>query len=92
MVQEGASTTPKTADEAAKKTYEFWATQPVPKLDEVITTNEPINEDIPLHKLRQEPYTLPAGFGWDTLNLDDPLVVKIDFLNYIKLILYFNLA
>jgi hypothetical protein len=33
-------------------------------------------EDIPLEKLRQDPYTLPAGFQWDTLNLDDPLVVN----------------
>ncbi len=66
----------KTADDAAKKTFEFWSTQPVPKIDEEVTGNEAIDEDIPLDKLRQEPYTLPAGFHWDTLNLDDPLVVS----------------
>ena len=29
-----------------------------------------------MEKLRHDPYTLPAGFQWDTLNLDDPLVVS----------------
>ena len=26
--------------------------------------------------MRQEPYSLPEGFKWDTLLLDDPLVLK----------------
>jgi len=56
--------------------YKFWSTQPVPKLNEVITTNEEINPDPPLDKIRSEPYTLPDGFKWDTLLLDDPLVLK----------------
>eukprot|EP00088_Acartia_fossae_P017955 TRINITY_DN20295_c0_g1_i2.p1 TRINITY_DN20295_c0_g1~~TRINITY_DN20295_c0_g1_i2.p1 ORF type:complete len:479 (+),score=119.17 TRINITY_DN20295_c0_g1_i2:30-1439(+) len=56
--------------------YKFWSTQPVPKLNEVITTNEEINPDPPLDKIRSEPYTLPDGFKWDTLVLDDPLVLK----------------
>ena len=29
-----------------------------------------------VEKLRKEPYTLPPGYHWDTLNLDDPLVVS----------------
>ncbi len=66
----------RTVDEAAKKTFEFWNTQPVPKIDEEITTNEEISPDIPLDKLRQEPYSLPSGFAWDTLNIDEPLVVS----------------
>ena len=41
-----------------------------------MTSNEPIQEDISVDKLRQESYTLPSGFQWDTLNLDDPLVVR----------------
>ena len=64
-------------DDAAKKTFEFWSTQPVPKIDEEVTTNEAISADIPIDKLRHEPYSLPAGFAWDTLNIDDPLVVRI---------------
>ena len=27
-------------------------------------------------QVRQEEFTLPAGFQWDTLQLDDPLVLK----------------
>ena len=50
----------------------------MPKLDEEIrdSTNESIHEDIAVEKLRKEPYTLPPGYHWDTLNLDDPLVVS----------------
>ncbi len=66
----------KTADDAAKKSFEFWSTQPVPRLDEEVTTNEEIEADIPLDRLRKEPYSLPKGFKWDTLNIDDPLVLK----------------
>ena len=62
-----------------KKTFEFWSTQPVPKIDEDITTNEPIEADIPVEKLRSMPYSLPAGFNWDTLNFDDPIVVTISY-------------
>ena len=29
-----------------------------------------------MEKLRKDPYTLPPGYHWDTLNLDDPLVVS----------------
>ena len=63
-------------DPADKKSYEFWSTQPVPKIDEEITTNEAIEPDLSIDKLRQDPYSLPAGFQWDTLNLDDPIVLK----------------
>lgn len=71
-----SSESAKTQEEAAKKQFEFWSTQPVPKINEEITTNECIHPDIPHDKLRQEPYSLPNGFEWDTLNLDDPLVLK----------------
>lgn len=68
----------KAKEAADKKSYEFWSTQPVPKLDEEITeANEEIEKDIPLANLRQEPYTLPSGFQWDTLNLSDPIVVGL---------------
>lgn len=41
--------------------------------DEKIVNNEPIEPD--KTSIRQEPYSLPADFQWDTLNLDDPLVL-----------------
>ena len=65
----------------------------VPALEEVITSNECISQDVTAeevqqqdenifqtfafsHQVRQEPYSLPDGFKWDTLLLDDPLVLK----------------
>ncbi|KAG8229524.1 hypothetical protein J437_LFUL004930 [Ladona fulva] len=66
----------KTTEEALQKQYQFWSTQPVPKMDEKITSNEAIEPDKKIPEIRQEPYTLPQGFHWDTLNLDDPLVLK----------------
>ena len=42
-----------------------------------MTVNEPIEEDKPQEELRHEPYSLPPGFTWDTLDLADPLVVSI---------------
>lgn len=63
----------KTQEEAMQKPYQFWSTQPVPKMDEKIVKNEPIEPD--KTSIRDQPYSLPAGFQWDTLNLDDPLVL-----------------
>ena len=71
-------------DSADKKSYEFWSTQPVPKIDEEITTNEAIEPDLSIDKLRQQPYSLPAGFHWDTLNLDDPIVVSKNYMDLFK--------
>ncbi|KAG7209847.1 hypothetical protein KM043_011452 [Ampulex compressa] len=63
----------KTQEEAMQKPYQFWSTQPVPKMDEKIVGNEPIEPA--KTSTRAEPYSLPADFQWDTLNLDDPLVL-----------------
>jgi len=68
--KEGA---PKSLDEAARKTYQFWDTQPVPKFDERITSNEAIEEDKPAEEIRSEPYSLPGGFHWETLDINDPI-------------------
>lgn len=66
---------PKTPEEALQKSYKFWSTQPVPKLDEKIQANESIEPDKELSEIRAEPYALPDGFKWDTLNLNEPLVL-----------------
>lgn len=65
----------KTTEEAMQKQFHFWNTQPVPKIDEKITVNEPIEANKTDEDIRQEPYGLPDGFQWDTLNLEDPLVL-----------------
>nr|XP_033787101.1 glycylpeptide N-tetradecanoyltransferase 2 isoform X4 [Geotrypetes seraphini] len=64
----------KNLDEASKRKYQFWDTQPVPKLDEVITSHGAIEPD--KDNVRQEPYSLPQGFTWDTLDLSDAEVLK----------------
>ncbi|XP_014218178.2 glycylpeptide N-tetradecanoyltransferase [Copidosoma floridanum] len=64
----------KTPEEAMQKSYQFWNTQPVPKMDETIVSNEPIEPD--KDSIRDEPYSLPQDFQWDTLNLDDPHVLE----------------
>lgn len=66
----------KTTEEALHKSYQFWSTQPVPKMDEKILSNEPIEPPKAPEDIRAEPYTLPDGFQWDTLNLNEPLVLK----------------
>lgn len=67
----------KTRDEALRKHFEFWDTQPVPKLDEDVTVNEVIETDKPADELRKEPYSLPSDFHWETLDLNEPLVVSV---------------
>ncbi|KAL7286435.1 glycylpeptide N-tetradecanoyltransferase [Trichogramma pretiosum] len=62
------------SEKKEQKSYEFWNTQPVPKLDEKIETNEAIEPD--KESVRAEPYSLPEGFHWDTLSLDDPAVLS----------------
>uniref|UniRef100_A0A8C5J8W3 Glycylpeptide N-tetradecanoyltransferase n=1 Tax=Junco hyemalis TaxID=40217 RepID=A0A8C5J8W3_JUNHY len=64
----------KNIDEAAKRKYQFWDTQPVPKLNEVITSHGAIEPD--KDNVRLEPYSLPQGFMWDTLDLSNAEVLK----------------
>ncbi|XP_058450950.1 glycylpeptide N-tetradecanoyltransferase-like isoform X2 [Malaya genurostris] len=70
------SKTAKTPEEAFNKSFKFWSTQPVPKMDEKIVVNEPIEADKAISEIRADPYTLPDGFTWDTINLHDPLQLK----------------
>ncbi|XP_070783564.1 glycylpeptide N-tetradecanoyltransferase 1-like [Enoplosus armatus] len=65
---------PKTVQQAKKHTYRFWDTQPVPRLGDSIVTHGPIVEgEGSIHK---EPYSLPQGFSWDTLDLSSPTVLS----------------
>ena len=53
-----------------KKTWKFWSTQPVIQLGKVHKEiNESINPDQDTSEIKQEPYLLPDGFKWDTLNI-----------------------
>lgn len=59
-----------------KESHKFWSTQPVPQMDEKPEGNEAIEADKEMSELRQEPYTLPDGFMWEALDLNEPLVLK----------------
>lgn len=66
-----------------KRKYEFWQTQPVPKLDEEVTSSEPIEADKSNDQIKKEPYRLLDGFKWDTLDIenDDQLKELYTLLN-----------
>lgn len=76
LLRAGEAKAPKTTEEALKKKYQFWDTQPVPKLDEDVNECGCIEDDKPIEELRGEPYTLPQGFVWDTLDISDEKVLK----------------
>ena len=44
--------------------------------DEDVDRNEAIEADKPQEEVRQEPYSLPHGFQWDTLDISKPMVVR----------------
>ncbi|KAG9337603.1 hypothetical protein JZ751_028455 [Albula glossodonta] len=66
----------KTMEEASRRSYQFWDTQPVPKLGEMVTSHGCIEPD--KANIREEPYSLPQGFSWDALDLGNPAVKAKD--------------
>lgn len=67
----------KTSEEATKHNYKFWSTQPVPQLDdEQICENEAIEADKAIAEIRVEPYSLPDGFEWETMTIDNQAELK----------------
>lgn len=64
------------------KVYKFWNTQPVPKIDK--TTDElvesefhkAIEADKMVNEIKQDPFALPEGFVWDTLDLNNDVILK----------------
>ncbi|XP_072312164.1 glycylpeptide N-tetradecanoyltransferase 2-like [Eucyclogobius newberryi] len=67
-------TLPRTLEQAKKHQYHFWDTQPVPKLGCAVTCHGPIAEGE--RSVRTEPYSLPQGFTWDTLDITSATVLK----------------
>lgn len=68
-----------------KEEWKFWETQPVPQLGTVIPkgTNEPIQPNKPIEEIKKEPFSLPDGFKWEEidLNQDDQLMELYTLLN-----------
>lgn len=76
VVHEGPAKTP---EEALHRHYEFWNTQPVPRIDEKLPANglnEPIEPNKDVDEIRDQPYTLPSDFMWDTLDINNAAVLK----------------
>ncbi|KAM9774248.1 glycylpeptide N-tetradecanoyltransferase 1-like [Syngnathus typhle] len=67
-------TMPKTLQQAMRRTYKFWDTQPVPKLGEIVISRGEITESEA--SAPEEPYSLPGGFSWDTLDLSGPSAIR----------------
>lgn len=59
-----------------KSRYQFWETQPVPMFNERPQRSEPIEPDKPPDEVKANPYNLPDGFVWDTLEINDDLILK----------------
>lgn len=65
------STTGRGSSGPASTGHAFWDTQPVPKLSDVVTQHGPIDADKPLSEIRPDPYPLPDGFEWCTIDVRD---------------------
>lgn len=68
-----------------KDEWKFWETQPVPQLGSQIPrgTNEPIQPDKDISEIKKEPFSLPDGFKWDDVDLNnhDQLLELYTLLN-----------
>lgn len=51
--------------------FKFWKTQPVPAIDEDVERHGPIDDAKTVADVRQEPYALPGGFEWSTIDTTD---------------------
>ncbi|KAJ3124442.1 Glycylpeptide N-tetradecanoyltransferase 2 [Nowakowskiella sp. JEL0407] len=56
--------------------FKFWNTQPVPKLDEDIMENGPIEADKPLEEIRKDPIALPKEFEWCVVDVENDTELK----------------
>lgn len=67
---------------APSKVYKFWNTQPVSKFDEGNESvsgsefHKAIEPDKTIVEIKQDPYALPEGFVWETLDLENTAVLK----------------
>ena len=59
--------------------------------DEKADGNEPLEGDKAVSEVRAEPYSLPEGFKWDTLNLDDPEQVRLTVAGSVIILIDFFL-
>lgn len=59
-----------------EKHHAFWDTQPMPRGEMRSELPEgPIVPNKPISEIRQEPYTMPNGFFWSNVTVNDPVQV-----------------
>lgn len=56
--------------------HKFWNTQPVPQEGEVFEEHGPIDELKTVSDVKQDPYTMPSGFDWVSLDVCDPVQLE----------------
>ncbi|KAJ1913378.1 glycylpeptide N-tetradecanoyltransferase [Mycoemilia scoparia] len=59
-----------------KKDHKFWNTQPVPQKPEDVKKDGPLHPDLPLDKIKKEPYKLPEGMYWCTVDIENEAEMK----------------
>ncbi|KAJ1808364.1 glycylpeptide N-tetradecanoyltransferase, partial [Coemansia sp. RSA 2599] len=62
--------------EEKKAVHQFWSTQPVPKSVEVVEKDGPVHPPLSPEQIRKEPYDLPAGLKWSSMDVEDAGDVK----------------
>ncbi|OON20912.1 Myristoyl-CoA:protein N-myristoyltransferase domain protein, partial [Opisthorchis viverrini] len=65
-----------TKEKKCKEDYQFWRTQPVPDLNENISENCCIEPDKPHEAIRKEPYSVPGGFSWCEISLNNDIQLQ----------------
>lgn len=59
-------------EEEKEKAHRFWDSQPVPKVSEEISVKcGPLKDGMTVAQVRSEPYQLPPGFEWVTLDVTE---------------------
>lgn len=66
----------KSSKKEEKKDFLFWNTQPVPKMDQKFFETGPIDANTDTALVKQEPYSMPAGFEWCSLDVKNPVEIE----------------
>lgn len=61
-----------------EKDHKFWNTQPVLAMSDSVEalTNAPINDSLTVDEIRKEPFSMPAGFEWCDIDVQDETQVQ----------------
>uniref|UniRef100_A0A158Q719 Glycylpeptide N-tetradecanoyltransferase n=1 Tax=Elaeophora elaphi TaxID=1147741 RepID=A0A158Q719_9BILA len=67
----GGTSAAKHLTEAQRHKYLFWDTQPVPKINEMVTENRAIEPPLDISDVREEPFSLPDPFCWCDVEINN---------------------